>query len=400
MAQRRFVQASAKRLLFTGYAPVHFVCFRPIYQRLSKIPGITIHLSGEPSKEAGNSGSVADVYRPFGVPPAQVLPLEKALQGEYDMVVCAHVSGYFPTRDHERVQIFHGLSFRNMAIRRDVLVYDHLFTTGPYMMRAFQEARLLRPGDPRCVPIGFPKTDRLVDGTLDRRSIIRSLRLSGRRPIILYAPTGQLDNSLETLGLEVIRRLQRTGRYDILIKLHDHPRDRSVDWSARLRPLLDAHTRLVGDRIDWSARIRPLLDAHTRLVRGYDITPYLFVADLLITDASSVSSEYSLLDRPMVFLDVPDLLEAARLKGVFLDLGTWGRRGGVTVRWPDEAVDAVAWSLAHPKHASEIRRKMARDLFHNPGHATHAAVRWILSRLGVPDRPQAPSPVSGPGVNR
>src|SRR5713226_7351220 len=139
MAQRRLGRAGARRLLFTGYAPVHFACFRPIYQRLSKIPGITIHLSGEPSKEGGerNSGTAADVYRPFRVPRAQVLPLEKALRGEYDMVVCAHISGYFPTRDHERVQIFHGLSFRNMAIRRDALIYDHLFTTGPYMMRAF-----------------------------------------------------------------------------------------------------------------------------------------------------------------------------------------------------------------------------------------------------------------------
>ncbi len=390
-------RVSSKRVLFTCYAPVHFVCFRPIYRRLSKIPGLTVHLSGGPPSEGAqpNFGTAADIYRPFHLPPAQILPLEKALRGEYDMVLCAHVSGYFPTRDHERVQIFHGLSFRNMAIRRDVLIYDHLFIAGPYMMRAFQEAQLLRSGDPRCVPIGFPKTDGLVDGTLDRHAILRGLGLSGRRPVILYAPTGQINNSLETLGEEVIRRLQRTGRYDVLIKIHDHPRDMAAEWSARLRPILDEHLRIVGDPIQWSARLRPLLDSHTRLVRDYDITPYLFAADLLITDASSVSSEYSLLNRPMVFLDVPELLKAVRKKGVRLDLDTWGRRGGVTVRWPDEAADAVAWSLAHPKHASEVRRKMACDLFYNPGHATDAAVRWILARLGLHDATQNPQPRNG-----
>jgi hypothetical protein len=180
--------------------------------------------------------------------------------------------------------------------------------------------------------------------------------------VLLYAPTGQKHNSLETVGEEVIRRLRATGRYDILIKLHDHPRDHSVDWPRQLRPLLDAHTKLVRD---------------------FDIVPYLFVADLLISDASSVSSEYSLLDRPMVFLDVPDMIQAMRAKGRAVDLETWGRKGGVTVRWPDEAVEAVRDSLAHPRRGSEVRRAMAQDLFFNPGRAAVAVGGWFAStRVG------------------
>lgn len=354
-----------KRVLFTGYAPVHFVCFRPIYERLRRVPGVQVSVSGgrEPGGDgAGEAGPVTarDLYRSFRIPSDRVLSLQAMRRQRFDMVFCAHVSGYFPREDGGRVQIFHGLSFRNMAVRRDVLVYDHLFVTGPYMMRAFQEHQLLRPSDPRLVPIGFPKVDRLVDGSLDRRAILSRLGLSGRRPVLLYAPTGQKHNSLETVGEEVIRRLRATGRYDLLIKLHDHPRDRSVDWPRRLRPLLDRHTKLVRD---------------------FDIIPYLFVADLLITDASSVSSEYSLLDRPMVFLDVPELLTAMRAKGRAVDLETWGRKGGVTVRWPDEAVDAIRWSLAHPREGRAVRRAMARDLFFNPGGAADAAVAWIRARL-------------------
>ena len=354
-----------KRVLFTGYAPVHFVCFRPIYERLRRVPGVQVSVSGgrEPGADgAGEAGPVSarDLYRSFRIPSDRVLSLEAMRRQRFDMVFCAHVSGYFPREDGGRVQIFHGLSFRNMAVRRDVLVYDHLFITGPYMMRAFQKQQLLRRTDPRLVPIGFPKTDRLVDGSLDRRAILGRLGLSGRRPVLLYAPTGQKHNSLETVGEEVIRRLRATGRYDILIKLHDHPRNHSVDWPKQLRPLLDRHTKLVRD---------------------FDIVPYLFGADLLITDASSVSSEYSLLDRPMVFLDVPEMISAMRAKGRAVDLETWGRKGGVTVRWPDEAVDAVRWSLAHPREGRDVRRAMARDLFFNPGKAAEAAVAWIRDRL-------------------
>lgn len=351
-----------KRVLFTGYAPVHFVCFRPIYERLIRLPGVHVFVSGgqDGSENEGPPVSARDLYKPFRIPPRRVLPLEIMRRQRFDLVFCAHVSGYFPREDWGRVQIFHGLSFRNMAVRREVLVYDHLFITGPYMQRAFQELQLLRPSDPRLVPIGFPKVDRLVDGSLDRRAILRRLGLSGRRPVLLYAPTGQKGNSLETLGEEVIRRLRASGRYDILIKLHDHPRDTTVDWVARLKPLLDRHTKLVRD---------------------YDIVPYLFAADLLISDASSVSSEYSLLDRPMVFLDVPQMIASMKAKGRAVDLQTWGRKAGTTVRWPDEAVDAVRESLAHPRRGSELRRAMARDLFYNPGHATDTAIAWIRERL-------------------
>ena len=129
------------RILFAGYAPVHFVCFRPIHERLKTVPGVTVCFSG--GREApGPDGGVLTaqaLYRPFRIPPRQVLSLEAMRRQAFDMVLCAHVSGYFPREDRERVQIFHGLSFRNMAVRRDVLVYDHLFITGPYMMRAFHE---------------------------------------------------------------------------------------------------------------------------------------------------------------------------------------------------------------------------------------------------------------------
>ena len=357
---------TTRRILFAGYAPVHFVCFQPLYERLRRMRGIEIVLSGgrEALAEGGARLTARQLYAPFQIPPQQIVELEKIRKQTFDLVFCAHVSGYFPKDEQERIQLFHGVSFRNMAVRRDVLVYDRLFLTGPYMRRLFTETQMLRDRDPRLVNIGFPKLDRLVNGALDRRAILKRLGFSGRRPVILYAPTGQIDNSLEHTGEAVLERLRATGKYDILIKLHDHPRDRGTDWPARLKPLLDRHTQLAT---------------------GLDVVPYMFAADLLLTDASSVSSEYALLDRPMVFLDVPQLLATMKRKGVALDLDTWGRKGGVTTRWPDEAVEAIAWSLAHPRHAGPVRRAMARDLFYHPGRATDAAMEWVVQRLDALD---------------
>ena len=352
-------------MVFAGYAPVHFVCFQQLYERLRATKGVEVYLSGGRDALDGRPAlTAAQLYAPFRVARRNIVELDQMKRMTFDMVFCAHVSGYFPLDERERIQLFHGVSFRNMAVRRDVLVFDRLFLVGPYMRRLFTDSQMLRDRDPRLVNIGFPKLDRLVDGTLDRRAILGRMGLSGRRPVVLYAPTGQKDNSLEHTGLAVLERLRATKRYDILIKLHDHPRDTTVDWPARLKPLLDAHTKLVKD---------------------LDIVPSMFVADLLLSDASSVSSEYSLLDRPMVFLDVPQLLANMQRKGVALDLDTWGRQGGVTTRWPDEAAEAVAESLAHPHRLGKVRRAMARDLFYHPGRATDAAMHWITDRLSRDD---------------
>ncbi|GMR13698.1 MAG: hypothetical protein BMS9Abin29_1911 [Gemmatimonadota bacterium] len=361
-----------KRILFTGYARVHFVCFEPIFRELVGRDDIQVNVSGGRSPNAAGVGGMtaSHLYRPFDLPPECVIELDEMYERSYDLVFCAHISGFFPKEDRKRIQVFHGLSFRNMAIRRDVLIYDHLFVAGPYMMRALTESKLSRSGSSRLVPTGFVKVDPLRNGSLDRSQILDEIGFTGDRPVVLYAPTGQKRNSLEGAGPEVIRRLRETGEYDILIKVHDHPRDRGQPGREELLTYLDDHTRMAP---------------------GFDVVPYLFAADLLITDASSVSSEYSLMDRPMVFLDVPDLIRAAAAskKGRF-DMDTWGRRGGPVCRWPDHAVAEVASSLENPDAHGDVRRAMAADLFYNPGKATDAAVEWILAELGLESRQPAP----------
>ena len=227
------------------------------------------------------------------------------------------------------------------------------------------ETGLVDRDDQRPVPIGFPKTDPLLDGTLDHATCSSpSAGWTAAARLFSMRPTGAAHNSLETMGEEVLRLLGATDRYDILVKPHDHPKNGAIDWFKR--------------------HLAPLCGPHLRLVRAIPTScPCCYLADLLITDASSVANEFALLDRPIVFLDVPRLLEEARAVGANLDLQTWGRRGGVLVTTPAEIVPAVADSLAEPERLSSVRRAIARDLFFNPGNATNAAVAWLREHLDV-----------------
>jgi hypothetical protein len=94
-----------------------------------------------------------------------------------------------------------------------------------------------------------------------------------------------------------------------------------------------------------------------------------------------VANEYTLLNRPIVYLDVPELIRAAKDNGALVDLETWGRRGGLLVGRPDKVEQAIATSLAEPDRCSALRSAIAQDLFYNPGVATEAATSWFADRF-------------------
>lgn len=346
------------RVLFTGYAPVHYLCFRPLHERMNALDDVEVFVSGglERETESGTSYDEKAMYDPLGIPRDRVLSVEQMKQQDFDFLFAGNTTLLKPRNIGSTVQIFHGVSFRNRAIRPANMKCDHYFLVGPYMTRRFTESGLLQENDPRSVKVGFMKTDRLRDGSLKREDLLAAQGLDGRRPIVLYAPTGQKYNSLETMGETVIEQLAASGKFDVVLKRHDHAK-------------FD---------IDWEARLKRLSGPNFRITQELDVIKLLSIADLLITDASSVSSEFSLLDRPMVFLDVPELLKRSAAKeDPMLDLETWGRKGGTVVTDPLTVVDAVTESLAHPERHGETRRAMASDLFFNPGHATDQGFAWF-----------------------
>ena len=355
---------SKKRILFSGSAWVHFACVLPVYRRLAADPRIEFWLTGgfKKGEDSEDATYVLDgFYEPFDVDRSRVIPVEKAAEMDVDVLIAAHKSPTRPRSMARSVQVFHGVSFKNLGVREKYLKFDHLCLAGPYHGEAYRKRGFVRePG--QCLITGVPKMDALVSGTLDRTALLRRNRVDPGRPTLLYAPTGSKFNSMETMGRRVIEEIQRDGRWNLLIKLHDHPKNTDIDWAREIR-------RMESDRV--------------RLVTDPDVVPYLHAADLLLTDASSVSVEYSLLDRPIVFLDVPELLKDVVDRGGALDLDTHGRKAGLIIERPEDVVGAISESFAHPERGSRERRAMARDIFHDPGRATDRVTGVVLHAAGL-----------------
>jgi CDP-glycerol glycerophosphotransferase (TagB/SpsB family) len=143
----------------------------------------------------------------------------------------------------------------------------------------------------------------------------------------------------------------------VIVKLHDNSRD--------------SDPRNSGG-INWVERLTPILQQHGgHLAARGTITPYLVAADVMISDHSSAGFEYLLLDRPLIRIEMPELIARTNIHPDYVDLLV---KASTTVRNPQETVRATELAYSHPAQLSVERRAVAGDLFYKPGTATTRAV--------------------------
>ena len=91
----------------------------------------------------------------------------------------------------------------------------------------------------------------------------------------------------------------------------------------------------------------------------------------MITDHSSVGFEYLLLDRPLIRIHVPELLEKTDIEPVYVQLMS---EAATSVHDIDELAAAVDQNFADPAARSASRQYVAGEIFYKPGTATDRAV--------------------------
>lgn len=333
---------------------------RPILARLAADPRFDVFGA---ARLFGGRQRAGHVFAAAGL--GELRPMAKWLARlrRFDLYLSADFIVAAP-RARRKVHVFHGVSFRNHGVNRNALRYDLLLLAGPYMRRRFEDLGLITAENSRRFPvIGMPKLDDLVNGRYRREEVLAQLGLDPALKTVLYAPTwSRKVSSLEQCGAELLDELARCEQ-NVLVKLHDNS--------------LDA--RKAGR--DWRALLRSMRAPRFRFVENADVVPLMCAADLLVSDASSVANEFTLLDRPILFMDIKDLPSRLKPKA---DLETWGRKAGTVVPAPRFLCAAIDAALARPHELSEVRRALAADLFLAPGGATERAVAAILELLDLP----------------
>jgi CDP-glycerol glycerophosphotransferase len=227
--------------------------------------------------------------------------------------------------------------FAREVAKWDVLVSPNPFST-EILSRAFRY-------DGSILEIGYPRNDiffRAEEREARAAAVRRRLRLADDRPVVLYAPTWRDDN------------YDRAGRYRFSMKLDLERLHRDLGDDIVL--LIRGH-QLVADSVDTSR-----FAGFARNVSHYpDISELYLVADVLITDYSSVMFDFVNTGRPMLFYTYD--LESYRdeLRGFYFDFEA--EAPGPLLTHTREVIDALrdlpAVQARHAQRYERFRQRFA-----------------------------------------
>jgi glycosyltransferase involved in cell wall biosynthesis len=355
-----------RRVLFEAASPLSMAVFQPVFNRMRSDPRIEFYFTSN-----DESWHTHHIFQDAGVT-GHVLSPRDVRWMKFDAYINADFWNmtWLP-RQTRRLHLFHGVAGKYgldapVNVAPVVASFDRLLFANHDRLKRYADAGLVDPESPRAALVGYPKVDCLVDGSLDRRDILASLGLHANTPTVLYAPTWSPHSSLNATGEAIIKSAARLG-VNVIVKLHDRS--------------LDGTTRGSGG-VDWRTQLVKLCREHgVHLAEGSDASPYLFAADLLITDHSSVGFEFMLLDRPIVVIDCPGLLQHGRInpqKAALL------RSAAQIVHTTDDVGRAVRAGLAAPSHLSARRRAISNELFYRPGTAAVRAAHCLYDLLSLP----------------
>jgi hypothetical protein len=342
------LRGSTRHVLVDGRTAVNYEMVAPVVKWMQRDPRVRFAFTASEDPDRLHT-----IYK-GAEPGTRLIGPGRAVFRKWDAYLTSDFMWATLPRGTARVQMFHGVGgkYGFDAPTESMRQWDRLFFVNERRMRNFIAAGAIDADSTAARLIGMPKVDCLVDGSLERGRTLERFGLDPGLPTVLYAPTWSPASSLNRMGVELIQALT-PRRVNVIVKLHDRSRD--------LRPQYSGG-------VDWVARLAPLLDRPTaRLAREPNITPCLAAADVMITDHSSAGFEYLLLDRPLVRIEVPELIRQANIHEDYVQLLAAAAYNVTTV---GDAVAAVDRALSDPGTLSLARRQVAADLFYRPGTAT------------------------------
>lgn len=253
-------------------------------------------------------------------------------------------------RQYNLIHIFinHGESDKVVNQSKFLMAYDKIFVSGPSARLRLEQANLpLREG--QIEEVGRPQAENhLKRGKQVHTSIKR----------ILYAPTwegfGENANysSIETLGEKLISVLPKLPNTEIRFKPHPYTGKRKKECKAALRKIV---------LICRKHNIR-VIETHESLYESMNWS------DILITDTSSVLSDYLITEKPIILCQTKNIIEKSQ-----------AQQAAYTLSKAEDAIDIIS-SIAMNDTLQGYRKTVREHIFGCSNQSAMDKFKFSLDR--------------------
>jgi len=180
-----------------------------------------------------------------------------------------------------KVQTFHGFAGEKKGHFRIRDYFDLYLTQGPFFTDKFNELKKLHKNF-EVKQTGWPKLDAFSTEKnkfdVEKKELLQT---SGAKKLILYAPTFSPSLTSAPRLIQEIENLSKNPEYLIHIKFHDLMK---TEWISEYEKLSKTSKNI-------------------KIIKDHNILKQLIMADLMISDTSSVIYEFLLMDKPVVSIN-------------------------------------------------------------------------------------------------
>jgi glycosyltransferase involved in cell wall biosynthesis len=345
------------RILFYFFKNVHIPILVPIYKRLKqKYPDVEIafgYMEYSPQIRAGFTGEELKILENFG---------EKmyAAPQDFNPDITFIADSVYPwVKDCGKlVHVGHG-----------VLSKGQYYTNTETAQREEQADLVCVPGSHHerimrqiiTTPVtatGMAKLDSVFNRTITKETALKQFSLPANYRYILFAPTFNDELSAIPFVMDKINEVIPDNNTIMIIKLHGSAKH---EYKTMYKNLVQKDQRVI------------FADEH-------DITPFLALCDIMISDVSSAMMEFAALDKPLILFNNPNWKSYQNYNPNDIEF-EW-RDIGLQVTSLEEMKNAVIRSLENPKEFSDKRKLYTDQLFANK-YGDEAAERIIEAAMAL-----------------
>lgn len=362
---RRFFSVANKHVVFYAEGGGFYKYFAGVIDWLISHTNLTIHyVTNDPHDKVLSSGNPR--IRAYYIGPVKIIPLFMKMDADMVVMTTPDLNTYqlkrsYVKKDVEYVYIDHGTSSVSMVFRKGAFDnFDTIFLVGRFQIpehRRIEELYGLKAK--KLVPAGYAYLGDLM------RNYVEKPRSAGVQ--VLIAPSYQKDNILDLCLDDVLSGLRKVKGIKAILRPHPQYVRRFA-----------AKTQAIEEKFKGESWI--VLDT------DFSKPPALYESDIVVTDWSSISFEFSLVTkRPSILINTPPKVinpDYGKIGIVATDV-TFRDRIGVSldVDKVDTIGDVVNDMVAHP----DVFRGRIEDLlgteFYDPLKSAEASGKYILDTL-------------------
>lgn len=364
---KRFLKASGKKIVFYSEKNGFYKYYRNIIEEIVKRTNIVIHyITSDPLDEVFQMESVQ--FKPYYIGENRMIVLMMKMETDLMVMTTPDLENFqlkrsYVKKDIEYIYVPHDVNSSNLTFHKNALDhFDTIFTSGFKNKEEIKEReeKYALPSK-KLVEWGSGVIDNMTESYME----LSKEKKAGKKTILI-APSWQKDNIFDSCIEEMLDELIQTD-YQVIVRPHPQ------------------YVRHFEGRVDLLAE--KYKKDGVEFQKDFSSNKTVYMADLLVTDWSSISLEYAFSTlKPVLFINTPmkvvngDYQELSTVPidielrdqvGISLELDRVGAK----------VVSAVDRLLFDQQFSPQSMQGLKEKYLYHPGESGKIGAKYMIQRL-------------------